>query len=358
MPRLPPEQSDFVQTNGISFHFRGTPLPLSGANNYYLGFAPDSMVQPVFKLASDARMNVLRAWACLDCGAAVGGAVPPGTQWGAYFHYWDAAAQKPAFNDGPDGFERLDRTIALAEQYDIRLILPLVNYWNDFGGMKQYLDWFALSNQIEFYTRSETRQAFRHYIQHVITRVNTCTGRQYRDEPSILAWELANEPRCMREDGKPLPEILLAWIHEMSAWMKTLDANHLIGTGDEGHFGLYGVDCERILKIDTIDFGTCHYYPHFAGEQDPVEFGRCWIRERIRAGERAGKPMLLEEFGWKVDAANQELGKRRREAAFAAWRDEVTQSGGAGALVWMLAASLPDGSPYPDYDGYTVYTCE
>jgi mannan endo-1,4-beta-mannosidase len=37
------------------------------------------------------------------------------------------------------GLERLDALIAAAEEADLRLILPLVNYWKDFGGVPQYL---------------------------------------------------------------------------------------------------------------------------------------------------------------------------------------------------------------------------
>jgi hypothetical protein len=35
--------------------------------------------------------------------------------------------------------------------------------------------------------------------QTVLTRRNTITGIEYRNDPTIFAWELINEPRCMSD---------------------------------------------------------------------------------------------------------------------------------------------------------------
>ena len=36
-------------------------------------------------------------------------------------------------------------------------------------------------------------QAFKNYIATILTRVNTLNGNQYRDDPTVFSWVLANE---------------------------------------------------------------------------------------------------------------------------------------------------------------------
>jgi mannan endo-1,4-beta-mannosidase len=105
------------------------------------------------------------------------------------------------------------------------------------------------------------------------------------------------------------------------------------------------------MAIPTIDFGTCHLYAEFSPAESPDAFGARWVREHIEAGQRANKPMIIEEYGMKNDS-----GAAARETAYEAWLGQVVASQGAGALVWMIASAGADGQPYPDYDHYTVYT--
>jgi mannan endo-1,4-beta-mannosidase len=168
--------------------------------------------------------------------------------------------------------------------------------------------------------------------------------------------------------GNPLPDgidTLLEGAGEMSSLIRGLDPNHLIGVGEECYFrhnlalgnklynGSLGVDGERLLGIPTVDFGTCHLYPEFAPDEPPPAFGARWIREHIEAGQRANKPILIEEYGLKIDA-----GITARNATFETWLDQMVASQGGGALVWVIASTGFDGQPYPDYDHYTVCTAQ
>ena len=145
----------------------------------------------------------------------------------------------------------------------------------------------------------------------------------------------------------------------MSGLIKGLDANHLIAVGDEGYFrrqwagshalynGGYGVSCEELLGIPQIDFGTLHLYPQImAKEEDPAEFGLRWIREHLEAGQRASKPMLLEEYG--AIANNQD-----RDAIFDAWLRSIEELDGVGDMLWMMGLPKSNDQWYAP-DDYVV----
>lgn len=76
-------------------------------------------------------------------------------------------------------------------------------------------------------------QAYKNYIHKIVTRVNTITGVAYINDPTVFAWELANEPHCNDgyEDklGVPRGSIVRAWVAEMAAYVKSLDSNHMVG---------------------------------------------------------------------------------------------------------------------------------
>jgi mannan endo-1,4-beta-mannosidase len=290
--------------------------------------------------------NAIRAWAFLDAEA------PPA------FQYFENGAIR--IDDGRQGLERLDALIAAAEEFDLGLVLPLVNYWPDFGGMPMYLNWLGISGSVaNFYSSPAARRAYCAWLEHVLTRRNTLTGRLYSEEPGILAWELANEPRCEIPGGR---ELLLEWVADMSAFVKQIDQNHLLALGDEGFFyrrgaghlydGTYGVDFEAVLSLDQIDFGTYHFYPQQWGLSGYLEFGGQWIADHIAAGNRANKPVVLEEYGVKIDG-RAVRSPAQRDHWLEKWRQSVQDLGGGGALLWMLGCYEPDTRGY--CDDYTIF---
>ena len=131
-------------------------------------------------------------------------------------------------------------------------------------------------------------------------RVNPFTGLSYSDDPTVLAWEIANEPRCSGKTGGS--GLLTEWLGEMSEFIRVRAPRQLIAAGDEGfsrdrsagrgwlNDGSQGVDSEAILALPEVYFGTFHLYPDvYAAKADPVPFGREWIERHADCGVRAAK---------------------------------------------------------------------
>ncbi|NOK63961.1 MAG: Endo-1,4-beta-mannosidase [Chloroflexi bacterium AL-W] len=354
----------FVERTGNQFTLNGAPYYFGGTNNYYLTFKSNAMVDDVLEDAAAMDLRVIRLWGFIDRGS-LDGSIPnvdgPGHKDNVYFQYWDPATGKPAYNDGPDGLERLDYVLAKADELGLRLTIVLTNNWKEFGGMDQYVTWYDLTYHDQFYTDARVKQAYKDWAKHLINRTNSITGVRYRDDPTIFAWELANEPRCGNGGNKPVSgncttETLTDWADEMSTYIKQLAPNHMVAVGDEGFFnrsgesdwtynGGEGVDHEALLSLPNIDFGTYHLYPDHWGKTSA--WGTQWIEDHIDAAKAIGKPTILEEFGIH--------NKSTRDDIYQTWIDTVYQQDGAGWMFWILSGIQDGGGLYPDYDGFTVY---
>jgi mannan endo-1,4-beta-mannosidase len=372
-PRSTPSNSELGPP--VTFEVDGKPFCFSGSNNYYPIYKPKPVVDDLFEAARALGLKVMRIWGMLDRGS-LDGSVPntdgEGHKDGVYFQYWDPAQQRPAYNDGDDGLRRLDYVLAAAAKNDIKVIVVLLNNWRAFGGIDQYLTWYGRDKHHEFFTAPELRQAYRDWVKHIVTRTNTVSGIPYRDDPSIFGWELANEPRCkgggsFDSDHGWTKHTITNWANEMSSYIKSLDANHLVSVGDEGfldeqgdHWAYRandGVDHAALTALPNVDFGTFHLYAD--DWQTPSGFGERWIVDHVRIARQLGKPTVLEEYGIKAarnDGTRGDIvqGLPERLAQYRSWNELLLQQTGA-SLSWMLVAGDTGQARYPDYDGFAIY---
>jgi mannan endo-1,4-beta-mannosidase len=171
--------------------------------------------------------------------------------------------------------------------------------WNDF------IDFSA-----RFYTNEQANAAYQAYIKMLLNRTNTITGVTYKDDPTIMAWQLANEPRPGR--GEPKKENMPAfkqWVRETADFIKSVDPNYLVTTSNEGTGGcIWDVKCYKdIHRYENIDYMTAHlwilnwkwYDPGQPGKTFPEAKRKAikYIDEHIRYASELGKPLVLEEFG-------------------------------------------------------------
>lgn len=350
----------YVSRSGRLLYHHGQPFRIAGSNNYYPEYVSQFMVNNLFATAAAANFNTFRVWGFLDIGNADGTNSVDGPHNGIYFHYWDGT--EPAFNDGATGLQNLDYVVYEAGQQNLKLIIPFVNNWEQFGGIDQYVRWKGGQFHDQFYTDPTIRQWYKDWINHLLNHVNFYTGIKYKDDATILAWELTNEMRCTGSgvypsSGTCTTQTTTSWAADVSAYVKSIDQKHLLSSGDEGFYCTdptssdftincsQGVDSIALARLPDMDILSYHLYPDAWGKTP--EWGTEWIKSHIRDSHRLGDRAVAGEWGI--------LNKDIRNPVYHEWEDQVLQDDGAGALYWLLSGLQDSGTLYPDFDGYTVY---
>ncbi len=313
----------FVKRDGNRLLLDGKDFYFSGTNQYYLFYKSPFMIDAFLDDAKNLGVNVLRTWAFCDGQWQEGTTLQASPR-----QYYE------------EGFRRLDYIVYRAKLKGLRLILPLVNNWDDFGGMNRYVRWSKTAREHDdFYSDQETRSIFRDYINYLLWRTNYYTGIRYKDEPAILGWELANEPRVRPHRA----EDFYRWIEEMAGYIKSIDTEHLVSSGSEGQ---EGSDFLMTHSSQHIDFSSFHLYPETWGMD--LDKSLAYIQVHAEQSLKTlNKPIYAGEFGLRDRA--------RRDSVYQRWYEEFDKLGVNGAMFWLLSSRQDDGSPYPDYDGFTVY---
>lgn len=287
-----------------------------------------------------------------------------------------------AFNDGADpralqpvpgvhnemALQGYDYVLKRADDLGLRIVMTLVNNWDDYGGMRWYVtNSPTASVHSDFYTDAQCRAWYRNHVNVLATRTNTFNGRVYREDPSIFAWQLANEPRWNSDpkDDNPVDETgetIRDWIWDMAAFVKSIDTNHMVSTGEEGWTSAHpweGTRWELNNASPDIDYTVIHCWPDWWGwlwGDEPGLYANAmqWVRDHIAIAESLGKPFVLSEYG-KVRPLDGEFG---RHDYYRGWFDvlhgsAVADGAAAGMHFWMLEA---DGSDHDD--GFSVFPHE
>ena len=232
----------------------------------------------------------------------------------------------------------LDVLLAEMGHRNMTAVIYLNNYWEWSGGMSTYMSWFSddplidpgatgrwvdfMAYSAKFYRNAEGQNRYRQYIATLLNRTNTVTGQLYKNDTTIMAWELANEPRpgADGDNGKQGRGLFLNWVHGIAATIKLIDGNHLVSTGSEG---LWGCLNDEDLFLQThggpvIDYASLHLWPKnwswFKADQieetlpSTLKKATAYINQHIELGQQLGKPVVLGEYGMERDGGVLEPG--------------------------------------------------
>ena len=243
---------------------------------------------------------------------------------------------KPAIQVEPGVYdegllEGLDFLLNEMKEREMHAVLFLNNYWEWSGGMSQYNAWVNGSRAVDpedttygwgefmrlsatFYSNERTNQYFRNYIEKIITRKNKFNDLYYYEDPTIMAWQLANEPRPWGQ-GEEIKNYY-KWVDSTAAFIHSLDPNHLVTTGNEGTMGSLTSEEYYLTahKSRFIDYLTFHLWIKNWGWYDAKrkdetyntakEKAVAYFNQHIEFAKEIGKPITLEEFGIARDLEN------------------------------------------------------
>jgi len=316
----PEDDRSFIRVEDTGFIRNGRPYTFLGANLWY-GCNLGSLAEGGDRERLLRELDLLRSLG-ID-NLRVLGASEGLTQRNTV---WPPLQPEPGVYD-EHLLDGLDFLLAEMARRDMVAVVYLNNYWVWSGGMSQYVSWFDaepvpnpfleqyswpdfMEFSARFYTHAGANAEYRRYIEMLVNRENALTGVRYRDDPTIMAWQLGNEPRPGEgESGRRNFDVFTTWVGETAAFIRSLDPNHLISTGNEGLKGCIE-SAETYLDIhrfETIDYMTIHLWILNWSWYDPLEPEATYpgaekqaidyLDQHIAFAEELGKPLVLEEFG-------------------------------------------------------------
>ncbi|MDI6785010.1 MAG: cellulase family glycosylhydrolase, partial [bacterium] len=225
------QNNSFITVNGRQFEVTGKPYYIIGTNlwyGYYLGATEPGRVRlrKELDILKSNGINNLRLLGAAE-HSTLRGAVKPGIQTspGIYDEFL---------------LQGLDFLLAEMKLRDIYAVIYLTNYWKWSGGMAQYVAWQNQNPLVHpdkvpsyqdfmrysasFYSDKGAQKDYQRFIKDILHRKNIYTGRLYKDDPIIMAWELANEPRP-HPVGNQEPEklaIFYDWIDQSAAYIESI----------------------------------------------------------------------------------------------------------------------------------------
>ena len=281
----------------------------------------------------------------------------------------------------------LDYFMNELRERDMTAVLYLNNSWEWSGGYSVYLQWSghgdavvpavdgwpAYMEYVKQFPQSDSAKAlFANHVNYIVSRTNRYNQIKYVDDPTIMSWQIGNEPRAFSDENK---EPFARWMADVAAQIKSLDPNHMVSSGSEGSWGCE-MDMNLFEKIHAdpnINYLNIHIWPYNWSwvKADSLkellprakENTKKYIDDHMVIARKYSKPIVLEEFGFPRDgfSFSKEAPTTARDEYYRYVFDLIRQdreSGGlfAGCNFWAwggIAGQNPDHVFWEKGDDYT-----
>ena len=241
---------------------------------------------------------------------------------------------------------------------DMTAVLYLNNSWEWSGGYSMYLQWSghgkavvpavdgwsAYMEYVKQFQQSDSAKAlFANYVKDIVTRTNRYNKIRYVDDPTLMSWQIGNEPRAFSDENK---EPFAQWMADVASLIKSLDPNHMVSSGSEGLWGCENdiTLFEKIHADANIDYLNIHVWPYNWGwvKKDSLmellpqakENTKKYIDEHMVVAKKYCKPVVLEEFGFPRDGFkfSKEASTNARDEYYRYVFDLIRQDRESGGL--------------------------
>jgi endo-1,4-beta-mannosidase len=315
----------FVGRSGSELVLNGKPYRFTGLNVYNAN-------------------SVSNCWYTLGSGTALDASlsdIGPGKE---AFRAW--FFQSEATVNGARNWAAFDHTLSVARSHGEKVVATLGNQWADCEGWTDPASGYKNESWYQSGYKSlpggpGMPSTYRRWVSEVVSR--------YKDDPTILAWQLMNEAEDAAYYGGPCSatatDSLKAFAADMATLVKSIDRNHLLslGTIGAGQCGASGPAYKDVHSVGGLDL--CEYHDYTL-ESMP---GDQWngLATRLQQCRELGKPLFVGEVGIRTADAG---GLEGRASVLESKLSSQLAAGVSGVLAWAWRDSAHGGSSADGYD--------
>ncbi len=319
---------DFIQRQGTQLRLSGDPYRFTGLNIYnansdgrcWFEYSDEELDQALTDMGPGK--EVMRAW------------------------FFQPLATTPG---GVRNWTRFDRTLQVAGDHGLRVIVTLTDQWGECGSTSpsppKDRAWYESGYRTD--VAPDALVPYRDWVAEVVAR--------YRDDPRVAFWQLINEAEVSEFVGgvqQPCPtgtnepaDILRSWAQDVGGLVKSIDQNHLVslGTIGNGACGAQGGQYRYVHDIPQIDLCEYHDYGRPKVGIPGDQFNG--LQRRLDQCGAIAKPLFVGEAGIIPTDLDGTLAARAD-----ALREKIRAQFDAGVVGFLAWAWSALGSTTDNYD--------
>jgi mannan endo-1,4-beta-mannosidase len=314
-----PAPSGFVSRVGQRLYLNGSPYRFVGFNlwranvtswnrppntGYLLneGGSLDDSLRGID--ANGGRMNVIRVW---------------------FF-------QQFANHGGNWDWSALDKTLRVAQANGFKVIATLADQWSYEGPPFKDYTWYRSGYETSVAAPYE-QVPYRQWVRTVVAH--------YASNPTILAWELVNEPDVAVSESQDATcpadagAILSAFVNDVGRLIKSIDSKHLLslGAAGNGNCGTIEGDYQTVMSDPSIDL--CSFHDYYGATNTSAYNTYNGLNVRVQQCAALDKPIYVGEMGIHAGYCNGVLACRAsylHQKLAAAFTDQAM----VGYVAWQF----------------------